>query len=296
MDILHLYRQLTPNKSMSLSIICCLFSSILSPAFSAKAYANPDGMFDRDYVRLTNQDGGSANDHPVNISSLALKKALATLETAPKRGYNKFISFGESKIIFNEENLAQLGTSIVRLLSQARSNQDVIFHITERHSALFGTRNPITTARVFFSNGKLNIIFGEIHADLEKKYIRSGGSSRVKQMVTQDELRDFHLQTGSRKKPNSNINLTPKKGIAKVYKGRGDWISIDLDQTNKPFKINQSKGNIIDTRKPPVSQQTKQPNEASIENRLIRLKKLYSKGIITEPAYNKRMQEILNGL
>ncbi len=113
------------------------------------------------YVRLERQDvlkGKTLppNAHPVNILADRLKTALAKIQV-------KHSNKDRPAPLFSEWELDQLSSHISAGLAEARPNQDVTFAIVGWHKGgLGGLKQPtVTTGRVFYQGGQLNLILGE---------------------------------------------------------------------------------------------------------------------------------------
>lgn len=116
------------------------------------------------YVRLESPDSlkGAAvapNAHPVSLDPPQLYNALQRIriQQPDKEG---------SVPLFSEWELEQLSINIAKALAEASPKQDVTFAIVGWHKDFLGLKQPkLTTGRVFYQGGQVNVIFGEAHRD-----------------------------------------------------------------------------------------------------------------------------------
>lgn len=272
-------------------------------------------------VLLARQDDRSAspNDHPVNTEEDEVAAMLATLRV-------QFVD-AEADIApvaaFTREEIDDLGEAVATGLGQAAPSQDVIFHVigARRLSpGAFGKRNRVTAGRIFYRDGEFNIIFGQIQTPHRKRnlygqrdedfYPRNYGSRGA------ETEHEFVLLTGSAAQLYQNDN-----GL------RDDWIVIDrvaaaaAIATDKNNDVEPAPAGAVATASagaaaasmaPPATvsesnetglAQAEETNvqsspspAADVEERLTQLKHLRDLELITEEAYQDRMQEILQDL
>jgi hypothetical protein len=116
------------------------------------------------YVRIeTRESGAPLNQHPVSIEPASLRGLLTRFQT-PK-----------NEALFDPEELDEIVTPLAQALGRVRPEQDVSFAVSGRHG-LLGPLAPrsVTTARVFFIDGRMNFIFGLVQLDWESRYRGSG--------------------------------------------------------------------------------------------------------------------------
>lgn len=113
------------------------------------------------FIRIEPQDVAGAarrpNAHPVKFSADQVRRTLAELQVR-RAGSEKMLS------IFDKSELQQLGPGIAAGLARATPGQDVCFAIIGMHPGAFTLERRVTTGRVFFRDGKLNLIFGRLQA------------------------------------------------------------------------------------------------------------------------------------
>lgn len=118
------------------------------------------------YVRIEKRERGAPlNQHPVAIETGALRALLERVQL-PGRGNERLFSTAE---------LDEIVPPFARALARVLPEQDVSFAVSGQHGVL-GPLAPraVTTARAFFSEGRLNLIFGLVHQDWESQYRATG--------------------------------------------------------------------------------------------------------------------------
>ncbi len=154
---------------------CSLFGSDDSTPVTTGAGGNVQQKVEKEiwtmrdmYVRLEPQDsakGGATppNQHPVNVADSQLYNAFSqiTIKTKEKIGYLP---------LFTEFELDVLSRHVAEGLAQAGPNQDVTFAVVGWHKGGDGmfamASQQVTTGRVFYQNGRINLIIGEAHRDV----------------------------------------------------------------------------------------------------------------------------------
>lgn len=273
-------------------------------------------------VRIVKQDsikGGTVlqNDHPIMLDPGQIRNALSALEVRLSPT-DKLIP------VFTGPELDTLGAKLSEGLSQAGPDQDVAFVVVGQRKALFGIakQRKVTTGRVFYREGKLNIIFGKMIEDIVK-----GGSQTQYDYQAMNDLRLASLNPGSRTKPVSHSWTLEEVSDMQFYAEggmmRGDWVVLDLASMTahealgtKPAKIGrtvseapanvparvsapQETGQVpAPIYQAPAVSQVPQTGKASktIEERLLILNDLKNKKLITEEEYKAKRANILNDL
>lgn len=255
-------------------------------------------------VLLTPQDDESAppNDHPVSLETRAVEKMLSDLRFR----YADQEPDAPPAAVFNGEQVEILGEAIVAGLERATPSQDIAFSIIGAHRlspGAFARRNRLTAGRVFFRDGKLNLILGEIQSPYRKKNIYG----RIEQ--------DFHpRQYGSRAAPQAQESLLVAGAAAALHDAPGgaarhDWVVFDPDvtdtdagQTGLPPQAvpGRPHGGTLPAADGSATREgsSQQAPDASqdIEARLETLKRLRDKELISEEAYRQKVDEILEDL
>jgi hypothetical protein len=212
--------------------------------------------------------------------------------------------------VFDESSLQVLALQIAQALAQASRRQDVSFAVSSR--GIPGSVDiRLTSARVFYREGKLNLIFGHLlddTTDLNASRVSLSPGSRSEPSEHQWVLAsgpglDFFTDYGVRRsdwivvRPDVRLDqivradtgmstsgpaVSEEAGL--LYHGARDQMSDAVDTSAGPAV-------------PVVSGEVAAlPSESALEQRLRDLKALREQGLITENAYRARMEEILKEL
>jgi hypothetical protein len=276
------------------------------------------------WIRIEPQDAGAApNDHPVGLKAEEVSNALGALRV---RLIDE--SGGETqRPVFTRTELANLAPQVTAGLGKAGPQQDVTFSTIGSHSASAGglVKDPgVNAGRIFYRDGKLNVIFGELQSNYRKKNIYG------------QRTEDFTpRRQGTRSKASKQkFTLATSPGIelrATNGEVRSDWVLIDpavasaqLAATPAPESATPRQAAAAPAQTQPVAppstaavagaaaagaagaasapaaMDTPVPASgkasADLEQRLQKLKELRDKGLISEEAYNSKVKELLSEL
>lgn len=214
-----------------------------------------------------------ANDHPYEISPDRLGAILASIGIAPADN-------GNSGQIITSQSLEVLVPQLVQALRQAKRDEDVTFAIIGLHKSALGFANSpkVTTGRIFYQGGQLNIIFGLVQKDFNER----------------EDRRLAPFTPGSRQNVAAGEwTLQPQPGQRGYNQIRKDWLTFS-DDWQAPLRQRPVAGENIPAKTealPARSSDARTPGE-----RLTTLKELRAKDLITEDEYRIKRQEILQGL
>jgi hypothetical protein len=126
----------------------------------AKVYDGRDS-----YVRIeTREPGAPLNQHPVSIEAPALRELLMRLQL-PRES---------NEALFTTGQLDEIVPPLAQALARATPEQDVSFAVSARHGLGGLALRAVTTARVFYAENRMNLIFGLVRADWETQYRGTG--------------------------------------------------------------------------------------------------------------------------
>lgn len=259
----------------SLAIMIILVLATTSHAAPQKSLWQSNDQF----VALEQQDSFSAgpaqpNDHPVTLTLDRLAAILASLEISAAAGE-------KAEPLFTKSSVQTIAPLLLQGLQQASPAEDVTFAVIGLHSALYGlAKSPkVTTGRIFYQAGQLNIIVG-----LARQEVRD-----------REDRRLFPFTPGSRKKAlKGEWQLLLQADCKGCRLERKDWIIFSNDWREPVTTQNL----------PPAQAATIQPEKRDNRDngkrtpaeRLTTLKELREKGLISEEEYQGKRMEILNGL
>ena len=301
----------------------CFLIVLLSVIYSFQSFADEflwqsgSNLF----IKLESQDKskkGSTppNSHPVELNEKDIAEALELFKIWSK----DFYEGKELDRVFTINVSRLLAEHIVKGLKQAKPNQDIIYTLAGKKIGTLGSQDVrYQTGRIFYLDGKLNIILGEYDhpGDKLKELVYAGGNEKVK----------YFFPTAKRAKPSKSFkeNVLKTDGIENVKVGsktRKDWFTIDLEKTKRVIAMNRNKDDknlsedelkkaLEDARlakerremrsemariRHEMKQNKNVTDGKSVEERLQNLKSLQEKGLISNEEYETKRTEILNDI
>ncbi len=219
------------------------------------------------------------NAHPVRLNPDDIRDALASL-------FVVYEEVEEPIPVFTGRELGVVSDKIAAGLRRARPDQDIVFvtvgshNIPGRHKSVLGLalglgEDRVTTGRVFYRDGRLNLIFGLVLEDTEP------GEKR----------RKLSYEPGRRRSPMDHdwkLMTLPGRPVYLVQADRrDDWLAFDIGSiaVAPPARTPAS----------PVRSGAASPGP-SVKERLARLENLRRQGLISEQEYKTLRREILNSL
>jgi hypothetical protein len=221
------------------------------------------------FVTMELQDSVSTNpvqpnDHPIELTLDRITAILASIDI-------QATDDGKPEPLFTRSAVQVLAPHLLQGLRQASPKEDVTFAVIGLHNALHGlAKSPkVTTGRVFYKEGRLNIIIG-----LAQQEVRD-----------RDDRRLFPFTPGVRQKPSEG----EWQLLAQARKGctleRKDWVIFSDDWQEPAAELSAP------------AQPGKGTNDGrTAAERLTTLKDLRDKGLISEEEYQKKRTQILDGL
>ena len=233
------------------------------------------------FVAIQEQDGDdsavAANDHPATFSSDQLRGMLNGLQ---------FMEAGKDKPlpVFNEPEREILVELLREGLRTAGPREDVTFAVIGQFPTLFGLAKErrVTTGRIFSAEGKLNIIFGIVHREVNDR----------------EDRRLAPFTPGSRSRTAKlDGNLFTPADEQTVTMRRADWITISpKSMPAAPLRPVVSPRPTEPLPSSPKEQAPPTKQGKSAGERLKVLNELRDEKLITEDEYRSKRLEILNDL
>jgi hypothetical protein len=233
-----------------------------------------------EFVRIERQDDGQApqNEHPVRLAPAQLAAILAGLQVRHE-------GEAEPLPIFSSEEVSVLSAAVAEGLARAEPHEDIRFTTVGVHKLGAGgrvARRLLNSGRVFFIDGRLNLLFGEVHGEDRKRNVYG--------------QRDQDLRTrrpASRSSPASvGWRLETMPGVTRRMQGgseRPDWLLISAETVSRAGAAQSTRHQLA-------------PGKASLEtsagagtarDRLARLRSLREEELIPDELYKLKVQEIL---
>jgi Short C-terminal domain len=263
-----IFRCRDANRLCSVSFALLVFLMLASTSHASKLrhlWQSSD-----QFVALELQDSVSTgpvqpNDHPIELTLDRIIAILASIDI-------QATGDGKPEPLFTRSAVQVLAPHLLQGLRQASPKEDVTFAVIGLHGALHGlAKSPkVTTGRVFYKEGRLNIIVG-----LAQQEVRD-----------RDDRRLFPFTPGARQKASEGewrlLAQPARKGCTLERK---DWV-IFSDEWQEPAAELSA-----------PAQPGKGTNDGrTAAERLTALKDLRDKGLISEEEYQKKRAQILDGL
>jgi hypothetical protein len=241
------------------------------------------------YVRIVKQDVAKGmkvppNEHPVSLDSDQIRNVLSSLEISlPKQD--------KSVPVFNKPELDTLSRYLSQGLAEAGPDEDVIFAVIGDYRAIYGLakEQKYTSGRVFYREGKLNIIFGKIQEDY-----KSYG------MYAPVDRRLYPLSPGSRSVRSEHVwTLLPQLDQSFFESNDGlrtEWVILDLASMEARAAMDEKAAASSGSGAGGGQGQAVLKTEKTVEERLKVLTELKNKNLISEEEYQKKRADILKDL
>ncbi|GEM_PF-2787191 len=256
------------------------------PSQPVKIWADGD-----QFVQLAPQDSAPGsppppNEHPVSIDADTIAAALAKITL--RQGDERYS-------LFDARTTRRLAAPLSKALNQASPNQDVLFAVLMWvKGALLGSNDVTVAGRVFFLNGHLHLIIGDLHRSaVAPEFYRYPNASRKIDRRVHPHVPGQRAQE-TRYDDEARFETMPGLALFEVNgKPRGDWLVVDLAALHdKPPAAAENKPSPT-----PSSMETPKTTSApSLEERLKRLKQLREQNLITDDEYARKRKEILDQL
>ncbi len=330
--------------SKSRSLACRLFLGVLAMLVLAGCAGSLFGSKSNEsntiiwkhrdqYVRIEAQDRGEVppppNDHPVNLSPELIRDMLSALEV-------EFDDKNKPVSVFTQNELEILGDALSDGLAKARPREDVTFAIAGVHRAFisFTTDRAYLTGRMFFQDGKLNLILGDLHEEYRENVERRlyplvpgsrkdvapdprrpaprawkvlplaglqmqeiAGKKRHDWLVMSTNPQLWKAVVAERKEAKE----TAKEAFREASEVRQESAQVSAEQELLRAELEALKKDMQTIKQAPVAapavtRPTQPAAQDAIETRLRRLKSLHDQQLITEEEYKAKRQEVLDSL
>lgn len=231
-------------------------------------------------VQLVARESNSApNQHPAKLNPETLRRQLATV---------RFASGNATRPLFTADETEDLVDPLVQAFANAGPGDDVLLLSSARRSDAILMRPMAVTARLFVQGGQLQMIVHDARFDFYNDYV---GSKK-------DPVFTYGSRTGA-----AAVTLSAD-AAASV---RGDWLVLPLTApavnaaTLPPAAAPAAPATAPAAPVAPAAAATplrpRDPGFADeVEQRLVTLKRLRDKGLISEEEYQQKRREILQAL
>ena len=292
-----------------------------------------DGAYNTFQLRKQDTNRFGPNAHPVQLEAKDLEPIFRAISL---RAEGLFAG-GDVGSLFSQNQATLLATQVSRGLALATPEQDIVFVLQRRARRLvLLSSEALTSGRIFFADGKLNIIIGEFDRARNREFERL--------FDTTGAVNPYDLSNGNRKRNSGSVNasLIPISGISMAVvkdKQRSDWFVIDVPEAlaalagepapeaafaagragpvapAAPAGVSSDEAQALRTQQEEMQREMARLQEqldageaaptpptpvrlpgAEIEERLRLLIKLYDEGLINQQEYDAKRREILSEL
>jgi hypothetical protein len=258
-------------SAVSVVLVLLVFSFTAHAADVRYLWQSRDQFVALERLDPASGDPAQPNDHPVDLTLERLTAILSSIDIRTTDG-------GKAEPLLTSSAVQALAPYLKQALQQASPVQDVTFAVIGLYDALYGlAKSPkVTTGRVFYKAGRLNIIVGLVQQEVRDR----------------DDRRLFPFTPGSRQKASAGEwSLLTDAPLV-----RRDWMAFGAE-----WQVPVVQPPVAEQRLPSVQTATspseKRNNDARRPaDRLTTLNELKDKGLISEEEYRGKRLEILNGL
>ena len=249
-----------------------------------------------DYVQL--EAVNATNQHPARLNAEQITALLAQFY---KREQGK-----EPEPYFTLDEISRISPQLVRLFNKAKPDQDIEFGTSFRPGGFPFTPRVLNAGRLFIENGQLNLLVGACAKAQDIGYQTAFGNLRK-------------LDQGSRIKATEKIGCELLAGNGtELVNNRKDWLRLNINAalalkavpvfpaadtlTFGPATIPDKVPTPSAAQLPATTNKIAEPLPLAkqpandIEGRLVLLKQLHDKGLITDAEYEQKRTTILKDL
>lgn len=292
-------------------VLCALLSglALLAPAVAADRSA--PALHQDEAVKLVRSDKGG-NDHPIRVDPQEMRAALAALRMEIDR--STMLSRGTTGTmrVLTDQSIRRAVPRIVSALAKATPKQDVAIRLSQgaRGGNLLGG-NAMTALRLFYRDGRLNLIFGVVEENLRlKNESMVTLSPKAPRDVALSDGIGLLTEVGSESKPRTLDWLPLQAGtVGLAFPSRNDWLVVDtkaaLEASNNAANVAAAQaaavaqiygGQIQGGGQAPIVVVPAEPRMSAedAEKMMAQLKTFFDQGLISEETYQERIQQVLD--
>lgn len=274
------------------------------------------------YVRLVKSENrAEPNDHPVVLEPIDVEQALSSLQLWVEGG---ILRDEEAVSVYPRKQAALIARYVTDALAKASPDEDVTFNVRGYSNVMLSLvkEREWTTGRVFYRDGRVNLIIGEYQKRVDKGKKNVEGSFGII-----DDFRDIHFQPGSRNRKGTmpgRVVTTDGVELQSVDgELRPDWVLLDVEKAALAFRESETPVEVrkeeqkarVEAAKLTLERRQMREEMArmrkelkdlrdargatttqTVEARLGRLQDLHGKGLITDDDFARRKAEILEDL
>jgi len=207
--------------------------------------------------------------------------------------------------VFNDEDLKQASVGLERAFARATPQQDVALRLSQlRSNDLVGflRSSRVTAARLFYRDGRLNVIFGVIDLDAQREAaIKGEAVPKTAGPTDANSALHFETEIGYRNRPR-RLDWNPMLPAgARLYSDiRNDWIELDpgavvaAARASGPIQERRAGPGVGSVSETPVGTDPETAQAAAVERRLRELRSFLDQGLISEELYREKVRELVD--
>jgi hypothetical protein len=249
------------------------------------------------------ESGVASNDHPVKISPQVLASLLNDLTMKPSPEADDFFGLSRQSLdqsVFKNDQSQLIALALSRNLAAVNPDEDIAVRVEQQRSDRYvGLKDAdITAFRVFFVDGKLNLIFGTL-----AKNPRADASGVAPPPTDAPKRRlnrtaDIMTEIGSRTRPGKGpAILLPNVNVSPGGTNRVDWLQFSKlsgpsDSSNKTVSeaAPQNMNEKVDSTKDLLM-----PTEGKdLAEKLKVIKQLRDQGLIGDELYQEKLRSLVD--
>jgi hypothetical protein len=239
-------------------------------------------------IRLVPRESGAApNQHPVQLEAEALRQQLAQV---------RFVVGSGTQALFAADELGELVEPLLEAFANSTPDEDLLLLSTSRRGAGLLSQPLGITARLFVQGGQLQLLVNDARYEFVNEYKGTGKAPQ--------------FTFGSRSKAGP-VALRSAAGSNQ----RPDWLAMSTAMPAAPSVATPVAPSIAPSVAPAAAPKTVAPAPAAaaatsapalrprdpgyaeeVEQRLLTLKRLRERGLISEEEYQQKRREILQTL
>ncbi len=292
-----------------------LLPLLLLVSITAQAEPNIVWKKQADYIAISTLSGANDNHHPKDVPVETIARLLSHVQVKNST-YNPSDSIWDDSDevlvrVFTDREIDLLGHKLNDAFKRVKSNEVIIFSVSDFRSAYIGRKRLSISGTVFIKDNRLNLLIGAMHADLLAEKLRTGITGtygRLKNDLSNGEIQG---QTAH------EWQLVSFNG-AELVNNRTDWLSVDM-QREYPYAVIKQDKQRADEKYLTEDQQAQSSDaleariikleqervakanapiagESVIEGRLRKLQALYDSGVLPETVYIEKVRAIMADL
>lgn len=235
-------------------------------------------------IRLVPREPGAApNQHPVQLEAETLRQQLAQV---------RFVVGSGTQALFAADELGELVEPLLEAFANATPDDDLLLLSTSRRGGGLLSQPLGITARLFMQGGQLQLLVNDARYEFVNEYKGTGKAPQ--------------FTFGSRTKP-GQVALRSASGSNQ----RQDWLAVPTAMPAAPSVATPAAASVVPAATPkavapaptapaataPPALRPRDPGYAEeVEQRLLTLKRLRERGLISEDEYQQKRREILQSL